>query len=98
MTKSTSILVKNKKFKIKELLDSMPYKDRKKKRQELIELMAVSESTFNRVIYANRYDKQDISATNLIKISEFFEVAPADVLNETMEEDFPYVGKTILVK
>jgi len=75
----------SKKFNIKELLDSLPYNKRNKAREELISLMNISESTFERIIYATQGDKQEITATNLIKVANYFNVTAESILNKEEE-------------
>jgi len=71
-----------KKFRIQELLNSVPYRKRKQVKEELIALMDVSEPTFERIIYARKGDKQEISATNLLRVSRYFNVPPDELVND----------------
>lgn len=74
-----NIKEKQRKFRLQELLNSVPYSNRKQIRDELIQLMEVSESTFDRILYAKEGDKQDISATNLVRITGYLRIKPEEL-------------------
>lgn len=77
-----NIKEKRRKFRLQEILNNVPYSNRKQIRDELILLMEVSESTFDRILYANEGDKQDISATNLVRMTGFLGIKPEELFFE----------------
>jgi len=83
------------KFKLQELLNDTAYSKRKKAKQDLICLLGVSESTFNRIMYANIGDMQDISVTNMVKVAKYFGITVEELVNN---EELVMVGSTILVR
>lgn len=76
---------KQKKFRLQEYLNNVPYSNRKQVREELILLMEVSESTFDRIIYATEGEKQDISATNLVRVANYLGIKPEDLFQPVTE-------------
>ena len=76
---------KVRKFRLQEYLNNVAYCNRKQVRDDLILLMQVSESTFDRIIYAYEGDKQEISATNLVRIANYLGVKPEDLFQPVME-------------
>ncbi len=86
---------KERKFKLQEMLNNTPYVNRKQVRNDLVSLMEVSESTFDRILYAVQGEKQDISSTNLVRLACYFDVRPEELLQTT--PDFT-IGKLDLVK
>lgn len=75
-----------KKFTVQSLLNQTPWNKRKETKQEIIALLGISISTFNRIIYAEIGDSQDISSTNMLKLARYFEVKPEDIVNN--EQDY----------
>ena len=84
-----------KKFNIQDHLNSVPYFQRQETKLELLKLLNISESTFNRILYANLSDKQDISATNLFKLAKYFDIKAEDLINEP---DTIRVGSVVLTQ
>ena len=76
---------KMKKFRMLEYLNNVSYASRKHVRSELIMIMEVSESTFDRILYAKKGDKQDISATNLVRIAGYFDIKPEELFQPLPE-------------
>ena len=76
---------KQKKFRLLEYLNNVPYGMRKQAREELILLMEVSESTFDRILYAQEGDKQDITATNLVRVANYLQIKPEDLFQPVTE-------------
>lgn len=72
---------KIKKYNICELLDSLPYRERKKARKKLIQTMNVSNSTFERILYAEVGSEQKLDSINLLKVARFFDVSPEQIVN-----------------
>lgn len=71
-----------KKFKILELINNARFSERKKVKKEVFDLLEVSETTFKRILYATIGDGQEISATNLMKLSQYFGVPAEELMNE----------------
>lgn len=74
-------MYKNKKFNIQLFLDNLSVIQRNELREKLPALMDISESTFKRILYADTTSSQEISSTNLIILSEIFQVHPTEILN-----------------
>lgn len=81
MSKNNKISLSDKKFKIKELIECQHPSLRKIIRQDLINQLGVSERTFERILYAKKGSKQEISATNLIIIANYFDIDPRTIID-----------------
>ena len=71
---------------LKELIDIYPTSIKKKIKEDLIHFLKISEKTLERIMYAKQGDKQDISGTNLIIISEYFKIQPIEFYNYTVQK------------
>lgn len=94
MSKYKEIEQENKKFTILEMLDNMTVSDKRKARKDLVKLMEISTSTFERILYAKLNDRQEISATNLIRVAEYFKKDPAELINIDEEAHLRVSKKT----
>ncbi|NQU54738.1 MAG: T9SS type A sorting domain-containing protein [Bacteroidetes bacterium] len=69
-------------------MNQTPWNKRKETKQEIIALLDISISTFNRIIYTKIGDSQDISYTNMLKLARFFAMKPEDLVNNILMDEF----------
>lgn len=74
--------VRSRKFTIQERLNNLPWSQRPKSRKDILSLLEVSTSTLYRILNAKPTDKQELSSTNLFRISNYFNCAPKDIFSE----------------
>ncbi len=68
-----------KKFRIKEFLDMLPYKERIAANKTIPAILGISVPTYNRIVYADIYSAQEISATNLLQLARYFKCSPEEL-------------------
>lgn len=71
----------NLKFTLKILLENLAQEQRQKAIAELPDILQISKSTFNRMVYARIGSSQEISLTNTLQLMRYFNIEARELIN-----------------